>query len=337
MRAAADKVKEKKLVDEIDRRIHQCQKLAARPDPRISQQLHQRAMERRMADAELRAKDVAERQQIKSLIEQEKAAKATYKNSAVEAREAAKVELNRIQHEREAQKSIRQTALRERTLVRNHFATKLSNHLLSYAQREGKSIAASKTLAAAAREAVRGRLGERSCVVPDVMDLHHRDLAFVNPNANKKDAKVFGSVSFAYIFLGKKSPEQSSPWDVAPCVRLDRLLDACCPHYGDVCGKRYSGKALLQETGQIVDAAFMYGVWRYSKAVPLEAYAPGLRSWPCREIWWTQFLKGELVLPDTHAAGSSASSLVVATLPASVAASSSVSSAPKASGKTSGS
>ena len=131
--------------------------------------------------------------------------------------------------------------------------------------------------------------------MPGFLDASRKDLIIVNPNSSKSDTKIWASEAFSWRLLNHRKPESTSALHRAPCLLLDQLLRNSCPGYESLCSKRWSGKALLEESQNIADIAFLSGVFRFSAAVGETAFPLGLHEWPVRAQWWQDFLGAEVV------------------------------------------
>ena len=301
MRKMAADMGDKSHVAYLDGKIHAQQKLQSRPSREVTTLLRERVLERRQAEAELRRQFEEERRKRQTLQRQEKKAKlvleAAKASDKVAALASAKAGLEKVQAEKAALKKKQEDMKQEGRLVRSYFADKLRSRLLRWITTANEQAETKTRLRSAVRAAVKDRRGHRSVALLDFMEAHRHNLVAINPHGNKKDVKAFASTAFAYEFLQHRKPEEVPAWDIAPACRLEGLLNACCPHYMDVCGSRFSGQQLLNEAQHFVDLAFLSGVFRYSKAIGSEAFPHGLHEWPCKQAWWLSFVASPTASP----------------------------------------
>ena len=146
--------------------------------------------------------------------------------------------------------------------IRAQYAYTKCNELLdwSYFKADASNIA---RLSPVVEEAIKQNRGVRTASPPDFFcgPVPLAELMVINPNAAKSDVRSFASENFAWILCKKATPASCPPTFPAPSVRLESHLRRCCPQYLALCGKRYSGRALLAAAEEHADLAFLRGVW----------------------------------------------------------------------------
>ena len=95
-----------------------------------------------------------------------------------------------------------------------------------------------------------------------------------------KKQMLWASADFSAVLFGK-SPEKRSD----PKWALRKLFDHLMPGYFHVLGGRYNIDALLAESSQVLDLAFLSANWRFTRIVEQQMYRKGLAEWPPSD--WT--------------------------------------------------
>ncbi|CAE7467252.1 pip [Symbiodinium sp. CCMP2592] len=276
----------------LDQRILDVRKRQARPNEAVSVHLRAKALERRAEEAQARAEAAAAREKWRQLQQEQKTAelalqKAKAEKSSAQAACKLRLEDAKLARAAEAQQRAEQSHIDQ--LTKMFFASRMANRLLNWSLETG-SKSEKSALACSVAKACKQKLGEKSMPVPAFLDASRKDLKMVNPNGSKSDAKIWASEAFCWRLLNHRTPESTSALHRAPCLLLDQLLRNTCPGYESLCSKRWSGRALLEESQNIADIAFLAGVFRFSAAVGVTAFPLGLHEWPVTAAWWQDFL-----------------------------------------------
>ena len=118
---------------------------------------------------------------------------------------------------------------------------------------------------------------------PDTSGLRRLQAArhLAAPTRGQKQEVLWASPHFAWELFGHAQRKEEDP---RHAFRL--LVQRLMPEYFTVLSARHGMDALLAESHQILDLAFMAASWRYTQIVGATVYRMGLSAWPPPEGWF---------------------------------------------------
>ena len=103
-------------------------------------------------------------------------------------------------------------------------------------------------------------------------------MAFHGVKLREKD-KHHASPSLARQLYQGRLPSEAKTAETVQS-RLDKLLEACMPGYGDAFLGQHCAVQLLPKHNNVVDDAMFDALWRYSGIVGGESFPCGVHCWP---------------------------------------------------------
>ena len=207
-------------------------------------------------------------------------AKARSRECAAEARKSMIV----AKEAAASQAELRARAKAEEDRLRLHFAahlvTLLKQYLFDPELGPGR-VDRARRLAA---QKVKSACGSQPIAVPHFWT--HRtvglkSISTVLPMSRlrAKTEMFWASPDFAWVCCGESSKKQDDPkW------ALRKLIELLMPGYFDLFGSRFGIPALMAETQNSFDLAFLRANWRYTQVVGSKYYRCGLHEWPPTEF-----------------------------------------------------
>ena len=130
----------------------------------------------------------------------------------------------------------------------------------------------------------------------------------VHCHRTSQQPKIYASERFSWELFNHRRPQDMRPVDCDPVCRLRWLLQDCCPGYrglfetSDLVTKhksrRWPSSALMQQSGNVADLAFLRGVWLYTSVMTPMHFPHGLHSWITSLQLIPRWEKGEVIPKD---------------------------------------
>ena len=189
---------------------------------------------------------------------------------ALEAAHAAKAEAAALRAKR----------VEEEERRRLHFAAKLAEDAIAYLTHDTAGAGRRARVASCVKVAVEKRLGQVKIAIPEFWSPRSTGLINIAPEGvifrrKAKPEPLWASPEFAWAMVGRKWREGDDPKH-----HFRRLVDKAMPGSFDFLGARYGTDALLAESRNVLDLAFVAASWRFTACVQHTHYRCGVADWP---------------------------------------------------------
>ena len=203
-------------------------------------------------------------------------AKARSRESAVEANKSVQL----AKEEVASQAQLRANANADEDRFRLHFVAHLVKLLKEYVLDKTSGLERVDWLRRLAADKAKRKAGCELIVLPKLwthMTVGLRGFSSVLPHSRlrAKTEMLWASPDFAWVCFGGSGKKEDDPkW------ALRKLIELLMPGYFDLFGSRFGIPALMAETQNSFDLAFLHANWRYTQVVRSKYYRCGLHVWP---------------------------------------------------------